>query len=252
MDRGRSIALSAPRQVVMEILHHARQVPSLPTARWLDVAALCEPRRLARPHVSWLAVFLRAYALTAAEHPVLRRALIRYPRPRLYEHPFTIASVVVEREVDGESAVLVGKLRQPEAMDLPTVAGHLARFRDAPVREVSEFRQLLRLGAAPWWLRRLTFWSTLHFSGSKRAKRFGTCTVSSVGQYGARQIHPITPLTTYFSVGPVGADGRVEARIIYDHRVTDDAPISRALLTLERVLHGRLLPELRAMGRAAA
>jgi hypothetical protein len=252
MDTGRTIAPSAARRLTAEFLRHAQKVPSLPVARALDVAALMAPREQARPGVTWLAVFLRAYALAALEHPALRRAWIPLPWPRLYEHPSTTAAVLVERELDGEPIVLAARIRRPEDTDLATIAAHLRRFKGAPPHEVSEFRQALRLGAMPWPFRRFVFWNTLYLSGATRAKRLGTCMVSSMGQYGARQIHPITPLTTYLSVGPVGADGRVEARIIYDHRVTDDAPIARALRTLEDVLHQRLLPELRALARTAA
>ncbi len=247
MERGRKIATSAARLVAMELLHHAQKVPSLPTARLLDISRLVEARRDALPRITWMAVFIRAYALVAEKNPVLRRALIPYPRPHFYEHPFTSPAVLVERELDGEPVVLAAKLRRPEGMDLATIAGHLRRFQEAAVREVSDFRQVLRLGALPWAVRRFAFWSTLYLSGATRARRFGTCMVSSLGKYGARQIHPITPLTTYFTVGPVGADGHVEARIIYDHRVTDDGPIARCLCQVEEVLNGPLLAELRGM-----
>jgi hypothetical protein len=230
--------------MIAEYLHHARQVPSLPLARNMTIRGLVEARRRAELPVTWLAVFIRAYALTAQVHPELRRAYLRYPYPRFYEHPQTVCTVPVEREVEGERVILGAKLRGPENMSLPVITRHLRRWRETPVLELSDFRQILRMGRAPGLWLRFAFWQTLHFSGVKRAKRFGTCIVSSLGKYGVRQIHPLTPLTTYFSAGPVSARGRVEVRCIYDHRVMDDGHVCRALVTLEDILNTTLRREL--------
>lgn len=249
MLQARTIPLSPARRIVSEFLRHAQKVPLLPVARTIDVGALADLRKGAQVPITWQAIFLRAYGLTAQFHPELRRAYIPYPRPRLYEHPITIAVVPIEREVEGEKVVLGAKVRGPETTDLRTLAGHLRRWKETPVWEVSDFRQILRLGRMPWpWLR-FAFWQTLYLSGTLRARRFGTCIVSSMGKYEARQIHPLTPLTTYFTAGPVGADGRVEVRCIYDHRVTDDGPICRALVTLEDILNTALVEEMDALAR---
>src|SRR5258705_11805978 len=70
--RGKRLAASPARAVVLELLHHARKAPSLPVAKSMNLAALVELRKDAR--VSWMALFLKAYSLTALEHPELRRA----------------------------------------------------------------------------------------------------------------------------------------------------------------------------------
>lgn len=250
MRTGSRLALSPVRRATIELLHHARQVPSLPTSRVINVAALAEAREQAAVRPSWLAIFLRAYGLTGQRHPELRRAFIPYPWPHLYEHPQTVAAVLVERDWEGEKVVLASKLRAPEEMSLQSIAGHLRRFREAPVLEVSAFRQIVRLGRLPWPLLRFTFWHTLYLSGHTRARRFGTCMVSSIGQHGSEQHHPLTPLTTYFTFGPISPLGDVRLTIIYDHRVTDDSPIARCLATIEEVLHTQILHELRALERA--
>ena len=100
-------------------------------------------------------------------------------------------------------------------------------------------------------MRRLLFWTTLHLSGFKRAKRLGTFTVSSLGSLGVEQMHPLTPLTTYFTFGPIGPTGDVTAKIVYDHRVMDGRTVARCLHELEQVLHSELLPELQALRRRA-
>ena len=226
--------------MLVEFLRHARRVPALSTGRALQVGDLAA----LRGSLTWTVLFLKAYARTAVLHPELRTAYIPYPWPHLYEHPNSEITVMVEREVAGERATLAAKLRAPENMPLTEIAAHLKRFQTAPVDEISDFRQLLRHGAMPALWRRFLYWSTLYLSGFKRAKRFGTAMVSSIGRFGAEQITPMTPLTTYFTFGPISPTGDVTIKIIYDHRVMDDGHVARALQTVERVLLSEIRAEL--------
>jgi len=95
-------------------------------------------------------------------------------------------------------------------------------------------------------VRRLLWWSTLNVSGFKRAKRFGTFGLTSYGSLGAESLHPISPLTTTLTYGPIDpATGQVVVKLIYDHRVLDGAYIARRLRDIEDTLHGPILDELR-------
>jgi hypothetical protein len=194
---------------------------------------------------SWTAIFLRAYAVVAQRHPELRRALIPWPYSHFYEHPFSEAAILIERDWQGEQVVLGAKIRAPEDKTLAEIDAELRYLRAAPVREVSSFRQLLRIGRLPGFLRRFTFWHSLYRSGYKRAKRFGTFMMSSLGNLGVEQHHPLTPLTTYFTYGPIAASGEVTVKIIYDHRVLDGRTVARCLMDLEDVLDGVIGKELR-------
>ena len=63
---------------------------------------------------------------------------------------------------------------------------------------------------------------------------------------GAEQIHPISPLTTTLTYGPIDpATGQVVVKLIYDHRVLDGAYIARRLRDIEEALNGPILDELR-------
>jgi len=104
----------------------------------------------------------------------------------------------------------------------------------------------LRFMRAPTPIRRLLWWGTLNISGFKRCKRFGTFGLSSYGSLGAEQIHPISPLTTTLTYGPIDpATGGVTVKLIYDHRVLDGAYVARRLRDIEEVLNGVILDELR-------
>lgn len=251
-SRGKVIPMHLGRRLVNEYMHHARKVPSLPLARLTRIPALVAARQHASPAPSWTAIFMRAYGMVSLEVPDLRRAWITFPYARIYEHPTSECAVLIEREVDGEPVVLGTKVRSPEAMALCEIDDHLKRCREAPVREVSSFRQLLRLGRLPLLLRRWFLWRVLWVSGFRRANRIGTFVISSLGNYGVEQMHPLTALTTYFTFGPIAADGSVTLKVIYDHRVMDGRTVAKVLVRLEEVLNGALLEEVRNLGRKAA
>ena len=52
---------------------------------------------------------------------------------------------------------------------------------------------------------------------------------ASYGSLGAESLHPISPLTTTLSFGPISPTGDVVIKLIYDHRVLDGAYIARRL-----------------------
>jgi len=243
---GRCLALSPARKMVIEILHHGSKVPSLPLSKEINVSALVDVRK-AGAFVSWTAIFMKAYGLVALQHPELRRAYVPLPWPHLYEHPYSDCALLLEREHQGEAIVLGAKVRAPEGQTLAALDGHLRHYREAPIQDVGHFRQWLRIGRLPGVVRRVLFWSTINLSGLKRAKRLGTFAISSLGNMGVEQHHPISPLTTYLTFGAISATGMVNVKIIYDHRVMDGRTVARCLKDMEEVLHTRVLEELYAM-----
>ena len=103
----------------------------------------------------------------------------------------------------------------------------MAWYKNEALEKVGFYRMALRFSQAPTPIRRLLWWGTLNVSGYKRCKRFGTFGLSSYGSLGAEQIHPISPLTTTLTYGPIDPDtGRVVVKLIYDHRVLDGAYIA--------------------------
>jgi hypothetical protein len=249
---GRNLPLTVGRRLICDLLHFARQVPTVPVQRCLDVATLREARQCLAPRPSWCAIFTRAYGLVAARVPELRRAYLPWPRPHLYEHPSSVASVAVERAYRGEQAVLFGHLREPERQSLRELDGQLRHLQEAPVESVGGFRRSLRVSRLPLPLRRLAWRVGLHCSGRTRARYMGTFGVSVYSALGAESLHPLSPLTSTVNYGVIGPDGRVMVRVIYDHRVMDGATVARALGLLQEVLAGEVLSELREEARRQA
>lgn len=236
----------------MEIMHHAQRVPSLPLSKTIDIAPLMLARNTPPQSTSWTAIFMKAYGLVSERFPELRRCWIRWPYPHFYEHPVSQCVVLVEREWEGEPIVLGARVMAPERMSLVTIDEHLRHFRETPVWEVSCFRQLLRLGKMPACVRRFAFWQTLYLSGYKRCKRFGTFSISSLGSLGVEQHHPLTPLTSYFTFGPISPMGQVTVKIIYDHRVLDGRTAAHCLNELQNVLANEIVTELATLKRDIA
>lgn len=243
--RGHYVPISGSRAFINDLVHFAKQVPTVPVSRVMDLSALMAPRRAHPARPSWTILFMRAYALVCAQNPPLRRALIPFPWTRFYEHPISVCALALEREFHGEEAVFAGLYRGPELPSIADLQSALNWYKQTPVEEIGFFRQALRISKLPWPLRWFLWWTTLNLSGFKRAKRFGTFGLSSYGALGAESLHPISPLTTTLTYGPIDPEtGRVTVKIIYDHRVLDGAYVARRLADLETMLRGRILDEL--------
>src|SRR3984957_14669320 len=243
--KGVVFPLSVPRRLIADLLHFAGRVPSIPLSRPMDVSALFAARRAHPARPSWSVIFMKAYAKVAMEHPPLRRALLEWPLARLYEHPQTNCSLAIERTFDGEEGVFFGMFRAPEGQTIGELQRSLIEFKTAPLEEIGFFRRMIRISRFPTPIRRFLWSLSLNASGRGRAKRFGTFGVTTLGGQGVEQIHPLSPLTTTLTFGPIDPKGKVTVKIIYDHRVLDGAYVARRLVDLEQMLNTVILDELR-------
>ncbi len=245
--RGRYFAVSPSRRIIMDLMHEARQVPSIPVQRRIDVREIEEIRRRTDPKISWFVIFMKAFAIVAEKNPQLRRSLIKYPWYRFYDHPFSICSLAVERDLEGEPSLFFAHFRAPEEQSLTELQDALGVYKNAPIQEVGLYRRALKIGRMPILVRRLLWWMTLNFSGEKRAKRLGTFGITSYGALGAESLHPISPLTCTFNFGPISSDGKVLIKIIYDHRTLDGSEVARRLRDIEHTLNTTIRHELVAL-----
>jgi hypothetical protein len=188
---------------------------------------------------------MKAYALVGAEHAPLRRSLLEFPWARVYEHPWMNCALAIERTYLGEAGVFVGIFRAPEQQSLVQLQQAVDWYKNETLEKVGFYRMALRFSHIPRPLRRFLWWGTLNISGYKRCKRFGTFGLSSYGSLGAEQVHPISPLSTTLTYGPIDpVTGHVVVKLIYDHRVLDGAYIARRLLDIDEALKGPILAEL--------
>jgi len=242
---------TAARGCIADVARLAAGIPLFPVERTMSLAALAAARAAATPRIGWAAVFLKAYAIVAAEMPVLRTWLARGPaglRPRLATSGQSVATLAVNRSEEGEDRLFWGRLAEPDARPLADVQQFVIDCGTKPVEEV--FKRQLQLEMVPGLLRRTILRWNMHSVSRKRAARIGTFSLSTLAGLGAtNRFHP-TICTTSLSYAPLDAAGNCLVTLIADHRVLDGAAAARALDRLEQVLVGRMHAELTALAEA--
>ena len=244
--RGTPLPVPRMRALLTDALRASAHIPAIPLQRTMTLSRLLAARTACPDPPHWSALFVKGFALVAREMDELRRAYVRFPRPRLYQYPSSTASIAVERRHAGEDVLF--NLIIDEAADAP-LSFMAALIRWAQTHEIEDipgFRRALSVAAMPAPIRRLLLWIAMNF-GRFRGRFFGTFTLSAVGSEGAELLTVIAPTTTVLTYGPIAPDGTVNVRIVFDHRVTDAAPVARALARLEATLNGAVADELFAL-----
>lgn len=242
--RGRTIRLSLSRRMVIDFLHFAAAVPTVPVQRRMSLRVVAEARAACRNRPRWTVIFAKSYALVAREFPELRRAYLSIPWPVLYEYPVSNANIVVERDYQGEPTLFSVIIRDAAERPLQELGLILQHASTAAVEDIKDFRRSIQVARLPRPLRRLIWWLGLNI-GRQRAKYFGTFGLSVYSALNAESLHPLTPLTALLNYGVIDGDGAVNVRIIYDHRVLDGATVARALARMEEILNSTIAEEMR-------
>jgi len=245
MAPGRYLPLTPPRLWIGDLLELSRALPLVPFERHMNLARVAEARRHAG--VGWCALFVKAMGMVSQRRPELRRALLPWPWPRLYEHGASAAMIAVEREWHGELGVFFGQIDEPENRPLVEIEALLRELKTAPVESVREFRRLFRVARLPRLMRRLAWRYAHRVCGPTRVKYFGTFGVSVTAGEGATALSLVSPSTSTLHYGIIAPDGGIDVRLTFDHRVLDGAPVARALMELEETLCGEVLSELHAV-----
>ena len=244
--RGRMIRLSVPRRMVIDLLHFAKGIPTVPVQKRMSLGALIAARAACKDRPRWTAIFTKAYALMAREFPQFRRAYVKLPWPHLYEYPRSNATVIIERDYQGEPGLFSISIKEPADQPLREIGRQLEHASTAPVDSIKDFRRTMNFARLPLPLRRVFWWICLNF-GRQRGNYFGTFGVSVYSALNAESLHPLSPLTTLLNYGVMSSDGMLDVRIIYDHRVMNGATVARALGRLEEILNSVVLEEVRSL-----
>lgn len=245
--RGRPKTISLPRRLICDLMHASMGVPFVSLSRSFNIRPLLEARAGAAAPAGWAAMFIKAFALVARDEPILRTVYAKWPWPRFYELPKSVALVAIARVEAGEECVLPLRIAAPETMALAGIDAEIRRAKTAPIEDVPTFRKIMRVTLLPLPLRRLS-WAIGQNFGRQRGNWFGSFAVSSVAAYGGGELHPVTPGPFIISYGVVEPDQTIHIVIRWDHRVTDAAPIARVLTRLEQILNTEIAAELRVAG----
>lgn len=249
--RGRRIALTVARRLVADYMWAASGVARVDVTRRVAFREPTIARSELREPPSWTAIFVKAFAIVAAEIPELRRVYLKLPWPHLYEYADSTASVLQERQIMGDTGLLPLRFRQPDAVPLGELSEMIRRAADAPIEEARLYRNLILLARLPLVLRRLVWGVGLNIPRLRR-NALGTYGVSSVARWETELGTTRSPLPCLLSYGPADADGRVDVRLNFDHRIFDGALAGRVLTRLEEVLNSSILDELRGLAGSQA
>lgn len=241
---GRFMDISKPRRWVCDLLAAGADVPLIPFERQMPLAELVAARNVCNPRPSWCAVFTKAWAITALRMPVLRRAYMKFPWRRIYEHPISVASVMVERECLGETGIIPVLVREPDRMTLQDIDARIEAYRTDDLWKHGSNRRIIRSAKYPRFIRAMAWWYMLNWDGKIRTYNAGTFGVSVTAGHGATAKAILAPITSSIHYGIFDASGVLPCRISFDHRVIDGGDMARALVELEKVLRTEMLSEI--------
>ena len=241
--RGRSIPLTPARRAVADLMRLTIGIPLAAVLCRIDVSRTAAARRAAATPIPWTAIFIKAYALVAAEFPELRRAFLKFPRPHLYEYPASAAALTVEREYRGEMRVFAILIKDPASLRLTDIAKTIEHGQKSPIEDIKAFHRLDRIIHYPRFLQRIIWWIGYNF-GRLRANHFGTYGITSISSLGAESSYFPTPLSTTVNYGLMREGGEMDIHMMIDHRLIDGSVAARALLRLGEILSGPIVEEL--------
>ena len=243
-DRGQTVRFPRHRRIVLDVCEAARSVPAFAVDRHIDLTRIVNARRSTPQRIGWAAIFAKAYAVVAAETPLLRQTFVSYPWPRLYQHPTSVVSIAVNRfdpQLDAERLSWV-RVLGVESLTLQEIQQAIESLQQGDVPE--RFRERDLVDGLPLPLRRFAWHILMRWAGRKRAKLLGTFSLSTLASYGTtNHAHPLV-VTASISYGPLDEEGGSLVTLQADHRVLDGAAAARALVRLEEVLRGEIVEEL--------
>lgn len=246
---GRRIKLSVARRLVSDYMWLASGIARVDVSRRVAFHDVMAARAQLQPPPSWTAIFVKAFAIVAAEVPELRRVYMPYPWPHLYEYTSSTACVMHERQIDGDIGVLPVRVHEPNMLALHEIDSTIRRTVEAPIDHTKFHRKLIAVARLPLLLRRAIL--GLLFQIPRLRKEIGSFGISSAARWSTVLGTSRTPQPCLLSYGPADASGSVDVRLSFDHRIFDGALAGRALARLDEVLNSSILAELRDLAKPA-
>jgi hypothetical protein len=249
---GRSLPISPFRRIVTDLMQFSRHVPSVAADRRMDLRPLIAARNACPARPGWCVLFSKAFALLGRDYPELRRTYMKFPWPRLYEHPYNVVALNVERQLANENVVLYCLISRPETRTIAALEEIVRRHKEEPVESLRSYQRSIAVSRIPWPLRQAFWWGSLNVFGRRRSHNFGTFSISSIAAQGAGLLHLIPLLTSTLHYGMFDDMGRLDVRLSFDHRVMDGGTVGRILTDLEAMLNREMVSEITADRRRAA
>jgi hypothetical protein len=251
-SKGRNVAVTPFRQLVTDLMHFSLKVPAVCMDRPMNLSRIKAARQNCPSPPCWTAIFTKAFGIVSARMPEFRRAYMPFPWPRFYEHPYSIATINIERKWHEENVVFHAQIRRPETRTIVELDRIIRHLKDEDVEKIPHFRRIMRLTQVPWPLRRFVWWCALNLFSRRRIHNFGTFGISTTAARGAGILHLLPMLTATLHYGMFDDNDNLDMRLSFDHRVCDGATAAEALVTMENVLNREILDELLSLRFARA
>ena len=116
--------------------------------RWNANSIWANWRRCAkkRAHgISWVALFVKAYGLLAADIVELRQSYMNWPWPHIFQHEHSVAMVAVNRSTPIGDRLFWGRFTAPEKMPLTEIQTQLDDYKHGQIEKT--FRRQMRSAA---------------------------------------------------------------------------------------------------------
>jgi hypothetical protein len=243
--RGTVRKISLSRRVIIDLMRASADVPFVAVRRTLSIGRLAAARKSLRNRPAWAAIFAKAFAILAAEQPVLRRVYLKWPWPHFYEFPRTLAMIVVAPDATPDG-VLLFPVKAPDLSSLAEADAMIRSAKSQPIEATPFFRKTMMVTRLPQPLRRLAWAIGLNF-GRQRGNYLGTLLVTSVAAFGGGEVEALGPQSFILSYDKVSDDGAIDVMIRWDHRIADAAFIGGELSRLEQILNNQLADEILAL-----
>ena len=249
------------RNATVDTLRWAKKRHTIPMLLEVDVTAARKAIRTFRKStgqgLSFTAWVIRCVARAASEHPRVHAA--RRGSRHLVVFGDVDVAVLVEREISGggsgETLPMPVVVRRAEAKSAPDIHEEIRAAQEAEVADGSSSIEdtvpswvqaaFFRL---PAWLRDLLYWRWLLRSPTRRKATMGTVVVTSVGMaapgvlaWGVPlSLHPLAVAVGGIArhPGPNGDRETLALTVVFDHEVTDGAPVGRFVRRLQELLTG--------------
>jgi hypothetical protein len=243
--RGTVRKISLSRRVIIDLMRASADVPFVAVRRTLSIGRLAAARKSLRNRPAWAAIFAKAFAILAAEQPVLRRVYLKWPWPHFYDFPQTLAMIVVAPDATPDG-VLLFPVKAPDLTSLAEADAMIRSAKSQPIEATPFFRKTMMVTRLPQPLRRLAWAIGLNF-GRQRGNYLGTLLVTSVAAFGGGEVEALGPQSFILSYDKVSDNGIIDVMIRWDHRIADAAFIGGELSRLEQILNNQLADEILAL-----
>jgi hypothetical protein len=243
--RGTVRKISLSRRVIIDLMRASADVPFVAVRRTLSIGRLAAARKSLRNRPAWAAIFAKAFAILAAEQPVLRRVYLKWPWPHFYDFPQTLAMIVVAPDATPDG-VLLFPVKAPDLTSLAEADAMIRSAKSQPIEATPFFRKTMMVTRLPQPLRRLAWAIGLNF-GRQRGNYLGTLLVTSVAAFGGGEVEALGPQSFILSYDKVSDNGTIDVMIRWDHRIADAAFIGGELSRLEQILNNQLADEILAL-----